>query len=158
MSTSIIDYAASRCVWNEKYRLQRHGRFVETTVADTLQRVARALSVNEINPSSRYTEFLQSMEDLRFIPGGRILANAGAALPATLFSCFVMGRIGNSIPGILDAIPATVTFEQFAPLYRLAYDSGLKGCTVFRPNPARGHVLSGHPNHDCDFSPMSTCS
>ena len=37
-------------------------------------------------------------EDFRFLPGGRIQAGAGTARNVTLFNCFVMGTIEDSIP------------------------------------------------------------
>jgi ribonucleoside-diphosphate reductase alpha chain len=42
--------------------------------------------------------------DCRFLPGGRILAGAGTDLDVTLFNCFVMGRIDDSMEGIFDAL------------------------------------------------------
>ena len=39
-------------------------------------------------------------------------------------------------------VPGAISFDDFAPLYRLAYDSGLKGCAVFRPSAERGAVLA----------------
>jgi ribonucleoside-diphosphate reductase alpha chain len=40
------------------------------------------------------------------------------------------------------SVPKQTTFEAFADLYRRAYELGLKGCTLFRPNQVRGQVLS----------------
>lgn len=37
--------------------------------------------------------------------------------------------------------PKDIPFEQFEGIYRLAYESGLKGCTTYRPTPSRGAVL-----------------
>jgi ribonucleoside-diphosphate reductase alpha chain len=39
-------------------------------------------------------------------------------------------------------VPARCPFSEFRQIYDLAYDKGLKGCTVFRPNPVTGMVLS----------------
>jgi ribonucleoside-diphosphate reductase alpha chain len=40
--------------------------------------------------------------------------------------------------------PAEMTFEDFSKVYDLAYESGCKGCTTYRPDPdsGRGSVLS----------------
>jgi ribonucleoside-diphosphate reductase alpha chain len=38
--------------------------------------------------------------------------------------------------------PAGIPFEDFATIYHDAYAKGLKGCTVYRPNPVTGAVLS----------------
>ena len=51
-------------------------------------------------------------------------------------------------PFVDNAISKTINvavdtpFEPFAELYRQAHALGLKGCTVFRPNPVTGAILS----------------
>jgi len=37
---------------------------------------------------------------------------------------------------------ADIAFEDFKGIYARAYETGLKGCTVYRPNPVTGAVLS----------------
>jgi ribonucleoside-diphosphate reductase alpha chain len=49
--------------------------------------------------------------------------------------------IDNSISKTIN-VPAETAFSDFAPIYRLAYDKGLKGCTTFRPTAARDTVLT----------------
>ena len=44
------------------------------------------------------------MRDFQFLPGGRIQAGAGTNRDVTLFNCFVMGTIEDSIPGIFRAL------------------------------------------------------
>ena len=39
-------------------------------------------------------------------------------------------------------VPEDITYEDFRDVYRLAYDSGLKGCTTYRPSEVRGSILS----------------
>jgi ribonucleoside-diphosphate reductase alpha chain len=39
-------------------------------------------------------------------------------------------------------VPATISFEDFEHVYALAYQSGCKGCTTYRPNDVTGSVLS----------------
>lgn len=54
-------------------------------------------------------------------------------------------------PFVDNAISKTINvavdtpFERFADLYRQAHTLGLKGCTVFRPNPITGAILSPPP-------------
>jgi ribonucleoside-diphosphate reductase alpha chain len=48
--------------------------------------------------------------------------------------------VDNSISKTIN-VPQDLPFEQFHRTYDLAYDKGLKGCTVFRPNPITGTVL-----------------
>ena len=49
--------------------------------------------------------------------------------------------VDNSISKTVN-VPEAITREAFASIYRRAFDLGLKGCTVFRPNPIRGAVLT----------------
>jgi ribonucleoside-diphosphate reductase alpha chain len=49
--------------------------------------------------------------------------------------------IDNAISKTIN-IPENFPFEKLAEIYSLAYELGLKGCTVFRPNPVTGSVLS----------------
>lgn len=39
-------------------------------------------------------------------------------------------------------IPEEMPYEEFAQVYTLAYEAGLKGCTTFRPSDVRGSILS----------------
>ena len=39
-------------------------------------------------------------------------------------------------------VPADISFEDFKDVYRLAWDSGCKGITTFRPNATTGSVLT----------------
>jgi ribonucleoside-diphosphate reductase alpha chain len=74
-------------------------------VADTWRRVARALAAVEGGCAAQWeAAFYSILEDFRFLPGGRILAGAGTDRRVTLFNCFVMGPIDDSIEGIFQAI------------------------------------------------------
>ena len=99
----------SRHVWETRYR---HGD--ERSVADSLRRVARALASAEGGAAAQWEgRFFGLMRDLRFLPGGRILAGAGTGRRVTLFNCFVMGVIEDSIPGIFRALQqGAVTMQQ----------------------------------------------
>lgn len=50
--------------------------------------------------------------------------------------------------------PEDISFESFRDIYIEAYDSGLKGCTTYRPNAITGSVLSRETpvNDDADKS------
>jgi ribonucleoside-diphosphate reductase alpha chain len=52
--------------------------------------------------------------------------------------------VDNAISKTIN-VAADYPFERFADLYRQAHALGLKGCTVFRPNPVRGAILSQPP-------------
>ncbi len=99
----------SREIWDIKYRV----RDEERSVGDTWRRVARALAPAERHPDAWTPRFLEALEGFRFLPGGRILAGAGTGRRVTLFNCFVMGRIEDSIDGIFDGLKeGALTMQQ----------------------------------------------
>ncbi|HTM64293.1 MAG TPA: adenosylcobalamin-dependent ribonucleoside-diphosphate reductase [Gammaproteobacteria bacterium] len=48
--------------------------------------------------------------------------------------------IDNAISKTIN-LPADFPFEKLSDVYTQAYEMGLKGCTIFRPNPVTGSVL-----------------
>ena len=103
----------SRHVWQTKYRFADHATR-ERSIADTWRRVARALAAVEPKDSETWEDrFFAILQDFKFLPGGRIQAGAGTARNVTLFNCFVMGTIEDSIPGIFSALEeGAVTMQQ----------------------------------------------
>lgn len=103
----------SRHVWQTKYRFADHG-VSEHGIADTWRRVARALAAVEQKDGALWQErFFGLLRDFKFLPGGRILAGAGTQRHVTLFNCFVMGPVEDSIPGIFRALEeGAVTMQQ----------------------------------------------
>jgi len=91
--------AISRWVWETRYR---HGD--EHAITDSWDRVAQALASVEPDPKAYTQRFLEILDDFRFLPGGRILAGAGSGRDVTLFNCFVMGLIEDSLDGIFRAL------------------------------------------------------
>ena len=51
-------------------------------------------------------------------------------------------------------LPEDISFEAFKEVYRLAYDSGCKGCTTYRPNAITGSVLSVEPTTPAAAPPI----
>ncbi|NCV12528.1 MAG: adenosylcobalamin-dependent ribonucleoside-diphosphate reductase, partial [Rhodobacteraceae bacterium] len=83
------------------------------TVEDTWRRIARALAVVEKDADHWENEFYGALEDFKFLPAGRITAGAGTARKVTLFNCFVMGTIPDSMGGIFDMLKeAALTMQQ----------------------------------------------
>lgn len=106
----------TRWVWEEKYRLKDvDGQPLDATLQDTWWRVARALAQAE-KPELRdewATKFFHVMDRLEFLPAGRIIAGAGTNRRVTLFNCFVLGQIKDSLSGIMDALKdAAMTMRQ----------------------------------------------
>jgi len=104
----------SQQIWDMKYRFKtRDGEVVDKSVEDSWRRVARALAVTEKTPEAWEEKFYQALEDYRFLPAGRILAGAGTGRQVTLFNCFVMGDIVDSLEGIFDSLKeAALTMQQ----------------------------------------------
>lgn len=58
--------------------------------------------------------------------------------------------IDNAISKTIN-IPENFPLEKLVDVYSQAYELGLKGCTIFRPNPVTGSVLTTVvPNEDSD--------
>lgn len=105
---SLPDVASD--IWAMKYRFG-----AEASIAETFARVADAVAAAE-KPEVRAQWrdiFLKVMADFSFLPAGRILAGAGTGRAVTLFNCFVMGPITDSISGIFDGVKeAALTLQQ----------------------------------------------
>ena len=61
--------------------------------------------------------------------------------------------VDNSISKTIN-VPESISRTDFASIYRRAYELGLKGCTVFRPNAVRGSVLSQSPEAEIPCCPL----
>ena len=101
-------------IWDMKYRFKdADGTPRDTTVQDTWRRIARALAVVEPDPAAWEDRFYAALEDFKFLPAGRITAGAGTARSVTLFNCFVMGTVADSMGGIFDGLrEAALTMQQ----------------------------------------------
>jgi len=104
----------AEAIWDMKYRLKAaDGTPVDRTVEDTWRRIARALAAVETHPAAWEDRFYAALEDFRFLPAGRIVAGAGTDREVTLFNCFVMGTIPDSLEGIFQNLKeAALTMQQ----------------------------------------------
>ena len=104
----------SQQIWDMKYRFKASdGAAIDDTVQDSWRRVAKALSANEKDPKHWEDVFYAALEDFKFLPAGRILAGAGTARAVTMFNCFVMGTIPDSMGGIFENLKeAALTIQQ----------------------------------------------
>ena len=126
INTDATKFAAqiSEEIWKMKYRFADPdqtaadgtvvpGVIHDVTVEDTFRRIARALASVESDPEAWEAEFYEALEGFKFLPAGRITAGAGTGRTVTLFNCFVMGTIPNSMPGIFDMLKeAALTMQQ----------------------------------------------
>ncbi|MFM2349909.1 MAG: hypothetical protein RIR04_875 [Pseudomonadota bacterium] len=101
-------------IWDMKYRLKEaDGTPIDTSVEDTWRRIARALAVVEKDPILWEERFYAALEGFKFLPAGRITAGAGTGRAVTLFNCFVMGTIPDTMSGIFEALrEAALTMQQ----------------------------------------------
>ena len=104
----------SQSIWDMKYRFKSpEGEAIDETVEDSWRRVARALAACEDDPAKWEDVFFSALEDFKFLPAGRILAGAGTDRSVTMFNCFVMGTIADTMGGIFDGLKeAALTMQQ----------------------------------------------
>jgi ribonucleoside-diphosphate reductase alpha chain len=101
----------------------------DESVLDTWDRIAGACARAEIQTygynqqreedewdvimHQRFSDFQKALYDFGFLPAGRITSGAGSARSVTLFNCFVMGTIPDSMVGIFDMLKeAALTMQQ----------------------------------------------
>lgn len=107
-------------VWASKYQFktEREGFTPDLTVEDTWERIATACADSPRYKTAEakveaYNRFYGILNDFKFSPAGRIIAGAGTGRNVTLFNCFVMGTIPDSLAGIFDMLKeAALTMQQ----------------------------------------------
>lgn len=104
----------SETIWDMKYRFKSpDGEVLDKTVDDSWSRVANALASVEDVPGDWAPKFKDALSDFKFLPAGRILAGAGTGRSVTLFNCFVMGTVPDSMGGIFENLKeAALTMQQ----------------------------------------------
>lgn len=106
--------AISRHIWDSKYRFRRDGAIRDAGITDTWRRIADALASAEPRDRERWARrFYEQLQGFQFVPGGRIQAGAGTGHRVTLFNCFVMGIVDDSMDGIFDGLKeGALTLQQ----------------------------------------------
>lgn len=132
-------------IWDMKYRLKAaDGAVQDQTVEDTWRRIARALAQAESDPAAWEDRFYTALEDFKFLPAGRITAGAGTGRSVTLFNCFVMGTIPDSMGGIFDMLrEAALTMQQGGGI---GYDF-----STIRPKGAAVHGVAADASGPLSF-------
>jgi len=89
-------------IYNQTYR------FSDENINDTFQRIAKQLSSTESDPQKYEEIFKKLLNDFKFVPGGRIISNAGVPIRGTsMINCFVDGFLGedqDSMESIMDTL------------------------------------------------------
>jgi len=104
----------AEAIWDMKYRLKAaDGTVIDGSVDETWRRIADSLAKCEADSDAWEAKFYDALDDFRFLPAGRIVAGAGTERNVTLFNCFVMGTIPDSMGGIFEALKeAALTMQQ----------------------------------------------
>jgi ribonucleoside-diphosphate reductase alpha chain len=104
----------AEAIWDMKYRFKEaDGTPIDRTVEDSWRRIARALAEVEAEPKVWEERFYGALAGFKFLPAGRITAGAGTGRNVTLFNCFVMGTVPDSMGGIFDGLKeAALTMQQ----------------------------------------------
>lgn len=86
-------------VWEQTYKWE-----TDNTITDTFRREAVAFASNEKDFKVWEPQYFDVLSNMRYVPGGRIISNAGTGLAGTSWiNCFVSGFKGkdrDSIKGI----------------------------------------------------------
>ena len=153
MSLPPFSTLVSEQIWDSKYRYRDGDTIHDQTIEDTWRRVAGAVAGVEEHYQEHWAElFYHSLEGFRFLPGGRILAGAGTQHDVTLFNCFVMGLIDDSMDGIFDALKeGALTMQQGGGV---GYDF-----STLRPRGTRAKRVGGIASGPVSFMRIwdSTC-
>ncbi|KQI69163.1 ribonucleotide reductase [Loktanella sp. 3ANDIMAR09] len=132
-------------IWDMKYRFKAaDGTPIDETVEDTWARIAGALAVVEKEPKVWEDRFYNALADFKYLPAGRITAGAGTARAVTLFNCFVMGTVPDSMGGIFDMLKeAALTMQQGGGI---GYDF-----STIRPKGATVHGVAADASGPLSF-------
>jgi ribonucleoside-diphosphate reductase alpha chain len=133
-------------IWDKKYRLKEwDGTPLDLTLEDTFRRVARGLANAERSNHRDWEEaFYSVLQDYSFVPAGRILTGAGTGLNVTLFNCFVMGEIPDSMKGIFEELKRSALTMQMGGGIGMDFSS-------LRPSGARVRRIGGTASGPLSF-------
>ncbi|WP_375259511.1 adenosylcobalamin-dependent ribonucleoside-diphosphate reductase [Citreimonas sp.] len=132
-------------IWDMKYRLKEaDGTPVDLSVEDSWRRIARALAAVEKDAPAWEEKFYAALEDFKYLPAGRITAGAGTSRSVTLFNCFVMGTVPDTMAGIFDMLKeAALTMQQGGGI---GYDF-----STIRPRGAAVHGVAADASGPLSF-------
>jgi ribonucleoside-diphosphate reductase alpha chain len=91
-----------------------------------------------------YRLYLEMGGDIEQLPAYFVNAQTLAPTDHLRMQAAVQPYVDSSISKTIN-VPVDCSFEDFKRVYDLAYESGCKGCTTYRPNDVTGAVLSVAP-------------
>lgn len=114
MSTTETAYDLVTDIWHRKYRYTGCGaQPADQNIAGTMKRVAQACAAKESKKAHYAKKFESILATMEFLPGGRIIANAGTSRDeVTMFNCYVMNKIKDSIEGIFDTVKESAMTQK----------------------------------------------
>lgn len=99
-------------VFFDRYALKdAEGQRIEQTPEEMWRRVSRAIALSEQTPDTQQEweeKFYQSLENFKFVPGGRILTGAGSGVDLTFYNCYVIPSPEDSRAGIFESVRTMV--------------------------------------------------
>ncbi len=116
---SLFPQPICKTVWESKYQFKtnRNTYASDFDVKDTWKRIATSCASSKRysldEQAEAHKRFYSILKDFKFSPAGRIIAGAGTGRDVTLFNCFVMGVIPDSLEGIFEMLKeAALTMKQ----------------------------------------------
>ncbi|OGH05170.1 MAG: ribonucleoside-diphosphate reductase [Candidatus Levybacteria bacterium RBG_16_35_11] len=137
-------------VFLDRYSLKdKKGNPTEKTPEQMWRRVAKGVAKVEKKENRKNWEkkFFDSMQDFKFVPGGRILAGAGTGFDVTFYNCFVLPSPADSRDGILDNLKAMIEI--------MARGGGAGiNLSSLRPRGARVKKVNGFSSGPCNWAEL----
>lgn len=135
----------SEQIWYETYKWE-----TDNSISDTWQRVARAVAKAEKDTLQDIwaDKFLDLLQDFKFVPGGRVLSNAGTNLKnTTMINCYVSGFEGKD----QDSLPSI--YKELTRQAKILASEGGYGInfSVLRPRGSFVHGIGVETGGTIDF-------
>jgi len=140
----------SEKVFLDRYSLKdKNGAPLEKTPDEMWRRIAKTVAEVE-KPALQKKwkkDFLWAMQDLKYIPGGRILAGAGTGFEITYYNCFVIPSPSDSRDGILEAL------KQMVEIMARGGGVGIN-LSSLRPRGTRVKKVNGFSSGPCNWAEL----
>lgn len=101
-------------IWQRKYRYRGSDEVkADERYEDTWHRIAKAVAAGEKDPKMWEDKFYGILENFKFLPGGRIISNAGTSRQeVTMFNCYVMNSIEDSLESIFETVKESALTQK----------------------------------------------
>lgn len=112
MSTDILTpEQITEDIWNTKYKAEGEEKWEDT--AARISKFCASIEEDEDTQKILQDNYYRLINNKKFLPGGRITANAGTdRKETTLLNCFVMGTIQDSMDGIFQSIKESAITQK----------------------------------------------